>query len=299
MRDALPPPARVGVAVAVHEHDGDAAGPGRTRPTGRAGALRPAAALLRRQAFPAPAPRPHFRVQQLGQLDVAVKQAWPVLVSDAQRIAKPGGDQQGGLALALQQRWRWWPPWCPSSRTPTCDGVTAHRLQARVADARRRRILVLLGVLLSSLWVTSNRPGRLATMSVKCRRGRSRTASGNLAWGSGRGGTLSCMVRLVNVGSSTSTKMLLASFPTDRTHSGRISPHALQLGLEVGGNAVHLHAPSAEFVGGAGRVHPGSWPAAGLGLWADLSTRLLGGGLGVKRAVHEHDVLGDQALISW
>jgi hypothetical protein len=47
----------------------------------------------------------HLAVQQLGQHDVAVEQARPVLVGDAQRIAKAArGDQQRGLALALQQR---------------------------------------------------------------------------------------------------------------------------------------------------------------------------------------------------
>ena len=47
----------------------------------------------------------HGAVEQLGQHDVAVEQARPVLVGDAQRIAKAArGDQQRRLALALQQR---------------------------------------------------------------------------------------------------------------------------------------------------------------------------------------------------
>jgi hypothetical protein len=47
----------------------------------------------------------HAAVQQLGQHDVAVEQARAVLVGDAQRVAKAArGDQQRGLALALQQR---------------------------------------------------------------------------------------------------------------------------------------------------------------------------------------------------
>jgi hypothetical protein len=43
-------------------------------------------------------------VQQLGQHDLAVEQAWPVLVRDAQRVAEAAGDDQDGrLALALEQ----------------------------------------------------------------------------------------------------------------------------------------------------------------------------------------------------
>jgi hypothetical protein len=44
-------------------------------------------------------------VQQLRQHDHPIEQARPVLVGDPQRIAKtPGGDQQRGFALALEQR---------------------------------------------------------------------------------------------------------------------------------------------------------------------------------------------------
>jgi hypothetical protein len=47
----------------------------------------------------------HAAVQQLGQHDVPVKQARAVLVGNAQCVAKAlGGDEQRGLALALQQR---------------------------------------------------------------------------------------------------------------------------------------------------------------------------------------------------
>ena len=47
----------------------------------------------------------HRAVQELGQLDVAVKNARPVLVSNAQCITKTArSHQQRGLALALQQR---------------------------------------------------------------------------------------------------------------------------------------------------------------------------------------------------
>ena len=89
----------------------------------------------------------HALIQQLGQHDVAVKQTRSVLVGNAQGIAKAlGGDQQRGLALALQQ------------------GVGGHRgahLHAvhqvgrdrftgsetqQVSNARHRRITVLLGV---------------------------------------------------------------------------------------------------------------------------------------------------------
>jgi hypothetical protein len=46
----------------------------------------------------------HPFVQQLGQHDVAVEQARPRLVGDAQRVAKAAcGDQQRAVALAFQQ----------------------------------------------------------------------------------------------------------------------------------------------------------------------------------------------------
>ena len=47
----------------------------------------------------------HPRVEQLGQHDVAVEHARPVLVGDAQRVAEAArDDQHRGLALALEQR---------------------------------------------------------------------------------------------------------------------------------------------------------------------------------------------------
>ena len=89
----------------------------------------------------------HGAVQQLGQLDVAVKDARAVLVGDAQRIAKAAcGDQQRGLALALQQR------------VGGHRGAHLHALHLirrdrlagfqaqQVADAGHRGVAVLLGV---------------------------------------------------------------------------------------------------------------------------------------------------------
>ena len=46
----------------------------------------------------------HFAIKQLGQHDVAVKNAWPVLIADAQLITKPFGDEQHrAVALAFEQ----------------------------------------------------------------------------------------------------------------------------------------------------------------------------------------------------
>src|SRR5882672_7966866 len=46
-----------------------------------------------------------FRIQKLGQDDVPVENAGPVLVGDAQRVAKAARDEEhGALAFALQKR---------------------------------------------------------------------------------------------------------------------------------------------------------------------------------------------------
>ena len=89
----------------------------------------------------------HLAVEQLGQHDVAVEDARPVLVGDAQLVAEAArDDEHRGLALALEQR------------VGRDRGAHLHRLDAlhrdrlarrhaqQVADARDRRVAVLLGV---------------------------------------------------------------------------------------------------------------------------------------------------------
>ena len=79
---------------------------------------------------------------------MAVKQAWPVLIRNAQRITKAArGDQQRGFALALQQR------------VGGHGGAHLHALNQRgrdrlarfepqqMPDAGHRSVAVLLGVL--------------------------------------------------------------------------------------------------------------------------------------------------------
>ncbi|MNT39703.1 hypothetical protein D3C72_1759720 [compost metagenome] len=87
-------------------------------------------------------------VQQLGQHDAPVKQARAVLVRDAQRVLETlGGDEQRGLALALQQ--------CVGGYRGThlhaLDQLGRHRLAGlqsqQLADARHGCVFVLLGVL--------------------------------------------------------------------------------------------------------------------------------------------------------
>ena len=91
--------------VAVHEHNGHAAqarGIGRVQRDAQCGPIQ----LLQYFALCC---HPlsgfnHLAVKQLGQHNVAVKQARAVLVGNAQGIAKSlGSDQQGALTLALQQ----------------------------------------------------------------------------------------------------------------------------------------------------------------------------------------------------
>ena len=94
------------VAVAVHEHD-----------RGRAIAL----AVCRFEVAPGPfdlkrnphlAPRTDallhlddLRIQKFGQHDVPVENSRPVLIGDAQRVAKAARDEEhGAFALALQER---------------------------------------------------------------------------------------------------------------------------------------------------------------------------------------------------
>jgi hypothetical protein len=78
---------------------------------------------------------------------VAVEQPRAVLVGDAQRIAKAArGDQQRGLALALQQR----VGGDRGAHLHAVDHVGAYRLAGlqaqQVADAGHGRVAVLLGV---------------------------------------------------------------------------------------------------------------------------------------------------------
>ena len=91
-------------------------------------------------------------VQQLGQHNVAVKQTRAVLVGNAQGIAKAlCGDQQGGLAFALQQRIG------GHRRAHLHAGHLVGRndltgLQAQqVANARHGRVFVVLGVVRQQL----------------------------------------------------------------------------------------------------------------------------------------------------
>ena len=135
--------------VTVHEHDGHAAQAGiegRPQPLAQVGFVqRLQHAAVGSQTFlgfddPA--------VEQLGQHDLAVEQAGPVLVGDAQRIAEAaGGHQQRGLALALQQRIGGH----GGAHLHAGHLRRRHRLigpQAQqMADAGHRRVAVLLRVL--------------------------------------------------------------------------------------------------------------------------------------------------------
>ena len=94
----------------------------------------------------------HGAVEQLGQNDLAVKQARAVLVGDAQRVSKAlRGHQQGCLAFALQQ--------CVGSHggahLHAFDLLGGDRLAGfetqQMADARHRRVAVLFGVFAQKL----------------------------------------------------------------------------------------------------------------------------------------------------
>jgi hypothetical protein len=94
----------------------------------------------------------HAAVQQLRQHDAPVEQARAVLVGDAQRVAKAArGDQQRGLALALQQR----VGGDRGAHLHALDLFRRHRLAGQqaqqVADAGDRRVAVLLGVVAEQL----------------------------------------------------------------------------------------------------------------------------------------------------
>ena len=142
-----------GVAVAVHEHDGH------TAQTGVESGPQVFAQVPFIQGFndvalgtDALLRLDHPLVQQFGQHDVAVKQAWPVLVGDAQRVAKtPGGHQQRGLALAFQQRvGGHGGAHLHAGHLIGRDGFTRPQAQ-QVPDARHGRIPVLLRVFAQQL----------------------------------------------------------------------------------------------------------------------------------------------------
>ncbi len=96
----------IGIAVAMHQHDGagaEAATEGgaqvalRGREIGRADPLAACAHAL--------VHFDHFLVQHRGQLDVPHEQFRAVLVGDAQRIGEATrGDEDRAVALALEQR---------------------------------------------------------------------------------------------------------------------------------------------------------------------------------------------------
>jgi hypothetical protein len=93
------------VAVAVHGDHGGGPVPVLVSP----GQLRGERRLVQRGEDLAAGGDPLVRlddavVEHLGEQDAAVEDPRPVLVGDAQRVAEaPGDDQDGGLALALQQ----------------------------------------------------------------------------------------------------------------------------------------------------------------------------------------------------
>ncbi|CPJ33725.1 Uncharacterised protein [Bordetella pertussis] len=133
----------------VHEHDGD----GADAIVEHAPQVGAQAVLRQRAHHRAVGSEPfvgldHRLVQHLGQLHVAVEQARPTLVGNAQRVAEsPRGHQQGALALAFEQgigRHR-------GAHLDALDLVGRHRLARRdaqqLADAGHRSVAVLLGVL--------------------------------------------------------------------------------------------------------------------------------------------------------
>ena len=90
----------------------------------------------------------HGLVEHFRQHHVAVEQARTVLVGDAQAIAETaGGHQQRAFALALEQR----VGGDRGTHLDALDLLGRHRLAGRdaqqLADARHRRVAVLLGVL--------------------------------------------------------------------------------------------------------------------------------------------------------
>ena len=95
----------LGKTIAVHEHDRHrtvALGVGRIQFTPRRSGVQRGEHFAARTG--ALVDFHHLRIKQFGQHDIAVKQARPVLVGDAQRIAETAGDeQQGFFTLAFKQ----------------------------------------------------------------------------------------------------------------------------------------------------------------------------------------------------
>ena len=94
----------------------------------------------------------HPAVEQLGQHDAPIEDARPLLVADAQRIAKPPGrDQQGRLALAFEQR----VGRDRGAHLHALDQIGRDRFVGtepqQVTDAGHRRVAILLGVLAQQL----------------------------------------------------------------------------------------------------------------------------------------------------
>ena len=153
-----------GVTVTMHEHDGHTA---QTAPMGGLQLCRQVRhiqglqhltmrthALLRLD---------HLGVEQLGQHNVPVKQARSVLVGDAQGIAKAlGGDQQGRLALALEQRIGGHGGAHLHARHQRGgDGLVGLQAQ-QMPNARHRRVAVVLGVVAEQFMGDQGAIGSLA-----------------------------------------------------------------------------------------------------------------------------------------
>ena len=108
-------------------------------------------------------------VQEFRQLDVAVKNAGAVLVGNAQRIAKAfGGDQQRGLALALQQGvGGHGGAHLDAFHTVGGDGLAFFQAQ-QVAYAGHRSVFVLLGVFAEQFVGDQGAVGAFAHHVGKC-----------------------------------------------------------------------------------------------------------------------------------
>ena len=147
-------------AIAVHEHDRDAA-QSAVECIPQLGAQ--AFDIERRQHLAVGGQAfvglDHLRIEQLGQLDVPIEQPWPILVGDAQRVAEAArGHQQRLLALAFQQRVRRPPITCPIDAARAAGSVPIEQPARpilvgdaqRVAEAARASRSSVFSVLRSS-----------------------------------------------------------------------------------------------------------------------------------------------------
>ena len=138
----------LGKAVTVHEHDGSAL----QACIARRPQVFAQAGFIERQNHLAMRANAlvrfhHAFIQQLGQHDMALKQARTVLVGNTQRIAKTArGDEQRRLALALQQRVGGHGGAHLHALHQLRRDRCASRQAQQVPDARHSRIGVLLGV---------------------------------------------------------------------------------------------------------------------------------------------------------